>query len=188
MNSSMENSSRRETMKKPTAKIRNKILAALVVLMLPGCGEDRSITPSQNETATSAITQLRDLADYHNLLRSHSGKVVMVNFFAARCSRCRAEVAILRRLVDEFAAAPFVLIGVSIDPPAAERELEEFLTAFEVNYAVYQDNGSRIFQSFGLRDIPVAVFHEKNGAQAGIIHGVHELEEFKQIIEKLIGS
>ncbi len=168
-------------------KSNHFIFVIVLSSIIFSCNVQQPTTFPQDELENKSINQLNSLIDYHNLVREFDDKVVMINFFSARCSRCRSEVPILRDLVDEFANKAFVLIGISIDP-TKPIELETFSKDFGINYPIYQDKNGKIFESLGFlgTPIPVEIFYEKGGQQAVITQGGHSLAEFRQIIIDLL--
>jgi len=80
-----------------------------------------------------------DLADF-------DGQTLLINFWAAWCGPCRAEMPDLDELQKRYSAQPFQVIGVAAD----ERDsVEQFLSVVPVDYPIYIGNPDRVFDWSG---------------------------------------
>jgi peroxiredoxin len=75
-----------------------------------------------------------DLSGQTISLANLRGKVVLVNFWAAWCTPCRAEIPQFVRLQEKYRAQGFQLVGISIDDP--EGALRDFCRESRVNYPI----------------------------------------------------
>ena len=75
-------------------------------------------------------------------LRSFSGRVVIVNFWASWCAPCVEEMPSLESLYRTLAPRGLVVLAVSADEDEAERR--SFLRRVPVTFPVLRDPGARI--------------------------------------------
>ena len=92
---------------------------------------------------TSAVK--RTLADYR-------GKVVLLNIWATWCGPCIVEMPTLEALHREFKDTDLRVIAVSIDQPATEDAIREFIKKLGLTFEVLHDaqgNITRDYQATG---------------------------------------
>jgi thiol-disulfide isomerase/thioredoxin len=88
----------------------------------------------------AALLNPVDEKAYDAILQQHSGKVVLVNFWATWCEPCREEMPLLAALENKFRERGFVLITISADEPEQERDAYEFLKQSGVRFPAYLKN------------------------------------------------
>lgn len=94
-------------------------------------------------------------------LAEQRGQVVMINFWASWCAPCRVEMPHLQRLHEQYRAAGFLLLGVSVDDDAA-RAVQAAQRA-GVTFAVLLDTDKSVSARYDLRTMPSTVLVDRDG-------------------------
>lgn len=145
-------------------------LALLFVLLLPAL-------------ASAASLESLDRKGLDDLLASHKGKAVMLNFFATWCPPCRMEIPDLVKIHEKYADKGVVIIGLSVDEDKSA--VPGFLQKLGVKYPVYMA-GSSITRAFGISSIPFNVFVDKKGDVVLAGTGLVEHKDLVEIFDKLL--
>lgn len=103
-----------------------------------------------------------DLSQYH-------GKVVYLDFWSAWCAPCRRTMPVLDALRREFPRTDFEVIGVNVDPEAADGR--RFLDQTAVSYPVVADPAGRVAGRFGVTVLPAGVLIDRQGVVRSAHHG-----------------
>jgi peroxiredoxin len=89
------------------------------------------------------------------------GKVVVLDFWATWCGPCVAALPNLRRLAQDHAGQPFVLLSVSGDGNG--RKLREFLSTHELGWTQCWDGNGDVQRRFGVRGFPTTFLIDRAG-------------------------
>jgi peroxiredoxin len=99
---------------------------------------------------------------------SYRGQVVLINFWAAWCTPCRAEIPQFMALQDKYGSRGFQSVGISLDDP--EGELRDFCRQSKVNYPIVMGN-QKISEAFGgVLGLPTTFLIGRDG----LIHAKYE--------------
>jgi len=97
------------------------------------------------------------------------GQVVLVNFWASWCGPCRQEMPILDQLFRSYQPAGFTLIGVNVEPNAADAE--KFLKGTPVSFPILFDPTSSVSMLYQVSGMPSTVIIDRNGKIRYVHHG-----------------
>ena len=148
-------------------------ILACCVVMLARIPEVRAA-----ETPVIATQALMDL------VASHKGKVVVLNFFASWCPPCREEIPGLLRLNREY-GDKVVFIGLSVDEDP--KALERFVAATGFTYPIYSatDDVARLYS---VSAIPHNVVYDRAGKLVANQGGYVEEKALKAFIAPLLAK
>lgn len=121
-------------------------------------------------------------------LAEHSGKVVILDFWATWCSPCRATMPLLHKVADEFADQGVILY--SINEGEGPEQMQEFLDSLDFKPEVLLDADMEIGFSYQVDGLPYTVLLDRSGTvralHIGFFDGFEETlrREVRQLAEK----
>ena len=122
---------------------------------------------------------LTDLNGMQWNLRSLSGKVVLVNFWATWCPPCRKELPDLEALYQRFGSRGFVILAIS-DEDAAK--VKPFVADRKLTYPVLLDPGRKVNELFQVEGIPKSFVYNREGK---LVAESIDMRTQKQFLEML---
>jgi cytochrome c-type biogenesis protein len=118
------------------------------------------------------------------------GKPVVLNFWAAQCPPCRAEMPEFQRVADEFEGR-VIFLGLDVglftglgSQEDAQRLLQELGIRYPAAYAV----DVAPVEIYRLASMPTTIFIKPNGEVAGRRAGAMSESELRLEVEKLVGA
>jgi cytochrome c biogenesis protein CcmG/thiol:disulfide interchange protein DsbE len=121
-------------------------------------------------------------------LAEHSGKVIVLNFWASWCKPCEQEAADMEaawRLYQD--RGDVIFLGV--DYVDTEPEALAYLEKFGITYPNGPDLGTRISQGFRIRGVPETYFIDASGKLADFEIGpFSNLSQIQAKIDNLLGD
>jgi len=190
-------------------KSKTPLLIIVFVLFALGIGGYFVFRSGGQDSATSGVSQKTELrstevsgnfvkgqkvpdatfTDFEgnlHMLSDFEGRAVVLDFWAAWCPFCVAEMPLLQAAQDKY-ADDLVMIGVHrTDTEKKERGLE-FAKERGVTYLLLSDDGS-LYRAAGGFGMPVAVFIDKDGVVQEIKSGPKTAEEIEERTGKLVNS
>ena len=117
---------------------------------------------------------------------SYKGKVVLINFWAAWCTPCRAEIPQFVMLQDKYRSRGFQAVGISLDDP--EGALRDFCRESGVNYPIVKGN-QKIAEAFGgVLGLPTTFLIGRDGLIRAKYQGATDFSKLEQEITALLQS
>ena len=98
------------------------------------------------------------------------GKVVLLNFWATWCARCRAEMPLLQAAYDAQSDQGLVVLGIDFDEPA--ELVMEFGNELGLTFPLLLDPGGAVQELFRVRGYPTSVVLDREGRVAAYHIGV----------------
>jgi peroxiredoxin len=97
------------------------------------------------------------------------GQVVLINFWASWCGPCRQEMPILDQLYRSYQAAGFTLLGVNVEPNAADAQ--KFLKGTPVSFPILFDPNSAVSMLYQVSGMPSTIIVDREGKVRYVHHG-----------------
>ncbi len=123
-----------------------------------------------------------DMQGFNELLASHKGKIVLVNFFATWCPPCREEIPGLVSIAEKM-SDQVVVIGLSGDEDP--KKLPGFLKDMKINYPVLLA-GMDVLRFFKVHTIPHNLVYNQDGKIVANASGFVTEDELKGFITMLL--
>ena len=151
------------------------ILLLLVVAPLVASGQ----------TEKAPALELKDLRGRARRLEDYRGQVVLLNFWAAWCPPCRAEVPDLVKWQREYGRQGLQVVGVTY-PPTDLSDVRRFARRHQVNYPVLL--GAKETKALFMEGetLPITVVIDREGNVRARIEGILLPEEFEGKIRPLL--
>ncbi len=104
-------------------------------------------------------------------LADHTGKVVLLNFWATWCAPCRKEMPMLSELQTELGGESFEVVTLATGrnaPPA----MKKFFSDINVgNLPLHRDPKQKIARDMAVLGLPITVILDKDGAEIARLRG-----------------
>lgn len=117
-------------------------------------------------------------------LLNYRGKVVLVDFYAAWCLPCVAELPKLQDIYKKYHPKNFEIIGISADN--SEKEALKFVHERKISWRIIfdssQESGGKLTQQLGIDSYPTMMLVGRNGK---VIATDFDLEMLQKELEKL---
>jgi len=94
-------------------------------------------------------------------LKEYSGKVVVLNFWAAWCPPCVEEAPSLNEFARTFASSGVVVLGVSVD--RNPQMYQNFLKRFQIAYPTVRDPDENTSYLYGTYQFPESYIIDRSG-------------------------
>ncbi len=123
-------------------------------------------------------------------LSEHTGKIVLLNFWATWCAPCRKEMPMLAELQSELGGADFEVITLATgrnDPAAMARFFAEINVT---NLPLHTDANSAVAREMGVLGLPATVLIARDGTEVARLLGDADWasESAKNILKALIAA
>jgi thiol-disulfide isomerase/thioredoxin len=112
------------------------------------------------------------------------GQVVMMNFWASWCGPCREEFPLLDQMFRKYKGLGFTLLGVNVEPDAADAE--GFLAKTPVSFPIVFDHDSTVSKLYGVEGMPSTVLIDRKGAVRWVHQGYKAGDE-NEYLDQLRG-
>lgn len=170
-----------EDMGKPTYQLFDKNFVAPE--LIPG-GEWFNLEENN-------ATNLPELTNQGQGLKSLRGKVILVDFWTYTCINCIRTFPYLRDWYDKYHDKGFVIIGVHTPEFEFEKEASNVAKAiddFNLNYIVMQDNNYDTWKNYNNHYWPAEYLIDKNGKVRRTHFGEGKYDETEKAIQMLLSE
>ncbi len=133
-----------------------------------------------------------DEAGYRAILKSNTGTVLLVDFWATWCAPCRQEMPLLSRLESRLKDKRFRLVTISADEPEQEPAAVEFLKKSGVTGAAYlrrAKDDDKFINSVDAKwsgALPALFLYDRQGTLVKSFVGETELSVIEAAIRKTL--
>lgn len=166
---------------------RIALIAAAVILLCAGyllIHRSRPVTSGPAALPRLPDLSLVDLNSRPLKTSAFKGKVLLVNFWAAWCGPCTAEVPEFLAMRKKYQAQGFEIVGVSIDDD--EHELRSFVAKSGIDYPIVIGN-EKITDAFGgVLGLPTTYIIGRDGKVHGKQVGVTDFAALERQIIPLL--
>lgn len=139
---------------------------------------------------TASPTKAIHAPEFKQVLDSHRGDLVIVNFWATWCVPCLKEIPDLLKLRQEKSSEGVQLIGVAVDEPTANSaEVERFRSRYFPGFRTYARAGVEMDELAQVIDpswnevVPTTYLLDRDGRVVKRIQGKKTLDEFRAALE-----
>ncbi len=173
------------------------IVLALVFATTSACGQQgvhATVVPQARRQAAPAF-QLADSSGTNKQVTDYRGKVVLLNFWATDCGRCKLEIPWLIELESAHKSESFTVVGISLDTSyegsksadEAWSKVRPFVLDHKLNYPILMGDGTLI-TSYKLGAVPTTYLIDKQGRIAATYGGVIDKSDVDSNINKLLAE
>jgi thiol-disulfide isomerase/thioredoxin len=146
---------------------------------------------SQSAWAANPVKAIH-ASEFKQILNSHRGDLVVVNFWATWCAPCLKEIPDLLKLQKEKSSEGMQLIGIAVDEPTANSaEVERFRSRYFPEFRTYARAGVEMDELAQVIDpswnevVPTTYLLDREGRVVKRIQGKKTLEEFRTALEAI---
>ena len=104
-------------------------------------------------------------------LSSQRGNVVLINFWAAWCGPCRAEMPAINRLYVKYRDAGFTVLAVNATYQDDEANARSLVRSLGLTFPVLLDHSGATSRTYRLRSLPTSYFVGRDGVIREIMVG-----------------
>ncbi len=128
-----------------------------------------------------------NLSDGSIGLEDYKGKIVLLNFWAAWCMPCRAEMPGMETLWQKYKEQGLVVVAVSVDE-GSRGQVETFSKLLDLSFPILLDPESKVRNLYKVSHMPTSFLIDRNGKIISRIVGTEEWTspEAVQLVEKLL--
>lgn len=119
-------------------------------------------------------------------LSEHSGKVILLDFWATWCVPCQTEVPRFVAFQNQYGKQGFQVIGISMDDSPVP--VRRFYTRFKMNYPVAMGTEDVAKAYGGVLGLPLTYLIARDGRIVKQYDGSANLDEMEREIKRLLGS
>lgn len=183
----------------PTTRCHNRnrplrySILFLVLAALAGCNHPASpVVPTEVRVAPGEIGSrlpefaAKDLQGHPISSADLRGKVVLVDIWATWCGPCKKEMPGYQRLVDEYGAWGFAVVGFKANMMPDTEEPLGFATKIGVHYPLVIASDD-LLQKFGrLEGLPTTLLYDRQGVLRKKVIGFEYTKFFESELKQLL--
>jgi len=135
---------------------------------------------------------LIDARGYAQLIESHRGKPLLVNFWATWCEPCRAEYPMLNELAKEYGPKGLRVLGISLDDEGEMLLVRRFLAKYQPVFPNYRKSAGKQEEFVKAVNpqwkgaLPATFLYTADGRQLRPFTGAGSREQFEAAIRSLL--
>jgi cytochrome c biogenesis protein CcmG/thiol:disulfide interchange protein DsbE len=165
------------------------VVIGFLVLMAYGIANKPSVTGQSGLTrigkpAPQFTGQMFDGSEFD--LSEHTGKPIVINFWASWCAPCRDEQPGLEAMWRAYQDDDVMFVGVNIQDD--ETIGRQYVDEFDVTYPNVLDSDGRVTVEYGVIGIPVTFFINKQGLVERRFVGAIGEARLQQWVDELIAG
>lgn len=165
-------------------------LTVALLLLSAGCGREAPAVPAPQPAVS--IRPI-DLEGYHQVLQSHRGRFVMVDFWATWCAPCRMSFPDFVRMHKDLGGRGLAVVSISVDDPSQkDGPVRKFLQSqgadFEtliLDVEVIDDFMAAVSESW-TGEIPAVFLYDREGSLIQSFRGPGASDEAERAVRALL--
>jgi peroxiredoxin len=115
------------------------------------------------------------------------GQVVLVNFWAAWCPPCRAEMPGFQTVYDARHGDGFTVVGVSMDDDSPQA-VAAFLREHRISYPVALATPASVAAFGGVTDLPTSFLLDRRGRVRYTVRGIFAPQTLRTVVDRLLAE
>lgn len=119
-------------------------------------------------------------------LRDQIGKVVLLDFWGVWCPPCVQVVPDLKAIYERHLNEPFVIVGISSDPPSNTGRLLEFVSMNRMKWPQVHDLREVVINTYAVNAYPTYVLIDGEGVERRRFDGKSSLKDVETEARKLL--
>jgi peroxiredoxin len=121
---------------------------------------------------------LRDLAGQEVRLGDHTGKVVVLSFWATWCGPCKEEMPHLSKMYEDKKGSGLVVLSISTDDARSASKVKPFIEKMGYKFPVLLDRESTVIGTYNpSKTLPFTVVIDRQGNIAHVASGYNPGDE-----------
>lgn len=108
-------------------------------------------------------------------LARHSGRVVVVDFWASWCKPCRQSIPWLNAMRERYGASGLTIIGVNVD--AERADADRFLREVPIEFEIVFDPKGELAKQFKVQGMPSSFVFDRTGKMVETHLGFREAKK-----------
>jgi len=159
------------------------LVTGMLVLatMLSACGSGSATSGSTSETQAAPLKGTTLQGQTYDLA-AHTGKPVVVNFFASWCPPCNSEAPDLAAFAKAHPEVDFV--GVDVNDKQADAQA--FVAKYGLPYPIVYDPNGEVGSGWNVNAIPATFFIDKDGVVKDSIVGAADSATFESKLKSAL--
>jgi thiol-disulfide isomerase/thioredoxin len=131
------------------------------------------------------------LEAYNQLVASHKGHVVLVNFWATYCVPCRTEIPELVKFSAQLRARGLDFVLISADEPEEEPQARKFIAGKAPGPLYIKSTGDNDKYAAAIHakwegELPASFIYDRSGKKVGAFIGEVPLKNLEDVIAKFL--
>ena len=157
---------------------------------LPAAKNVTAKSASSDEDRAAPDFYLRSLEGEPLRLSDLQGKPVLVNFWAAWCTTCRAETPDLIKAYQQHKADGLVIVGVNLRE--ADTRVRDFVDEFGMPYPIVFDRNGEVARTWRIggpsQGLPSSYFIDRQGVVRKVVYGTVTGKVMDEGLKLIMGS
>jgi peroxiredoxin/outer membrane lipoprotein-sorting protein len=145
-------------------------------------GEPEADTGELKEGKPAPQFSLKDLDGKTHSLSDYKGKFVALDFWGSYHDACKAELSLLKKLAQKYAAQDLVLLTINNED---EKKVREFLKDQNLVITVLLDSASEVGRKYRITMIPQLVLIDKEGIVKKLLPGTATEQDLEKEFRNL---
>jgi len=165
----------------------------MIVAVVLGCSPaERLAAKPDTKTSSELVLKRADSAGLNEIIGSHKGKIVLVDYWATWCGPCVANFPHTVELAKKYKADGLAVISVSFDLLEDEAKVRDFLAkqgaAFDNVISSHNAIGQKPFEDFDVGPLPEYRLYDREGKLKQKWEGGVEQAELDKRIQELLAE